>query len=823
MKTLFLSFLLLLGAMGSYAQSAASTVRGQVVDSLLQETIPYATVRIFADRETTTPLASGVSDVDGRFRLELKASGTCLLKVEYTGKNPVARWFDIEEKQELDLGPIALSDNTQLLEEVTVTAQKALVKVDLDKITYNLEEDPEAKTNNLLEMLKKVPMVTVDGEETVQLKGSSNFKFYMNGKPSNLLSNNPKEVLRSIPAHTVKEIEVITEPGARYDAEGVTGIINIITINQSALGGYTVSLSAGGTWLESGDASSSENTYFSLKYGKVGFTGNVSHNRANQPESKALSFRENYHNDAHRFLTQSSRNRNDGNFLMGYGEVSYEIDSLNLLNVNVNRQGLRFGIDQFATTLMENVDHEAVYHYHQTTDGRISNAGTTLGADYQRSFAVKNRLLTASYKLDSYNNHQNLDSRIEPLLHFTDSRNRQFMFADSYEHTFQLDYATPLAEIHTIEAGAKFIRRINQSHNGLSAFHPDNEWTDILSDNDDFRHLQNIWAAYAGYSLRYKRWGFKTGIRHEATTFDVHYPLDAALDFDATYANFVPSATLTYMPKPGHTLRTGYNLRIQRPGISYLNPYVNATDTNYIRFGNPALDAVKYHNFNLNYNLYSARFTMNANLSYNRSNNGISDLTWIDDYTSKSSYFNLLKENRWNLSAYLNWTPDRRLRLFGNLSGMYSRLRSNNPSSPLKNSGFSTNFFGGAQYTLPHDYALNANGYYSTPAISLQGNGMSFFYYNLSASRSFLNKRLNIRLSATHLFHKNLTFKQTRQSDDFYYRSENSRLMRQFSLSVSYRFGEMKAQIKKAQRSIQNDDRMQNPDSQTPGDTPTGN
>jgi hypothetical protein len=435
-----------LGATGMYAQTAASSVRGQIVDSLLQETIPYATVRIFVDGETTTPLATSVTDADGRFHFELKTPGTCVLKVEYAGKNTAIQTFTVEEKQDLDLGKIALSDNTQLLEEITVTAQKALVKVDLDKITYNLEEDPESKTNNLLEMLKKVPMVTVDGAETVQLKGSSNFKFYMNGKPSNLLSNNPKDVLRSIPAHTVKDVEVITEPGARYDAEGVTGIINIVTKNQSALGGYTVSLSAGGGSL----GSTYGNTYFSLKYGKTGFTGNLSYNRFHQPQSESTSFRENYLNNDHRFLTQSGWNRTKGEFLMGYGELSYEIDTLNLLNVNINRQDGNFDSDQFSSALMENASREAVYRYDQASDAVFSNAGSTLGADYQRSFAVKNRLLTASYKLDSYNNDQDIESRINPLLHFTAGRNRQFMFADSYEHTFQIDYTTPFAEIHTL-------------------------------------------------------------------------------------------------------------------------------------------------------------------------------------------------------------------------------------------------------------------------------------------------------------------------------------------------------------------------------------
>ncbi|MDR0542014.1 MAG: TonB-dependent receptor [Dysgonamonadaceae bacterium] len=819
MKKLFLSLMLFLVGTGVYAQTAGSIVRGQIVDSLSEETVPYATVRIFGEQPSATPVAANVTDENGFFKFELKKAGKHVLNVEYAGKNPVVRPFAIEEKQDLDLGKIALSDNTLLLKEVTVTAQKALVKVDLDKITYDMEEDPESKTNNLLEMLKKVPMVTVDGEENIQVKGSSSFKFYMNGKPSNLLSNNPKDVLRSIPAHTVKNIEIITDPGAKYDAEGVTGIINIITKSQSSLGGYTVSLSAGGNSF----GALYGNTYFSLKYGKIGFTGNLSYNWLHQPQSESANFRENYKNSENHFLTQNGRSDAHGDFLMGYGEFSYEIDTLNLLNVNITRNGGNFDIEQFMSTLMEKDNHDDVYRYDQTYDGYISQAGTTLGADYQRSFAVKNRLLTASYKLDSYNNNQDIESQINPILNFNINRNRQFTFSDSYEHTFQIDYTTPFAKIHTLETGAKFIKRINKSQNGLSVFLPGADWTDIVSSNDNFRHLQDIWAAYAGYSVKYRQWGLKAGLRYEGTLLNVNYPLNTDMNFKADYSNLIPSATVTYMLQQGQTLRMGYNLRIQRPGISYLNPYVNTTDTNYIRFGNPELDAVKYHSFNLNYNLYKAKFTMNANFSYSLSNNGISEFVWIDDYISKSSYFNLLKENRWNLSSYLSWTPTQKLRIFGNLSGMYSRLQSNREPS-VKNDGFSGNFYGGAQYSLPKDYALNLNGYYSSPSVSLQGKGMSYFYYSLSAAKSFLNKKLNIRLSATNLFHKNLNFKQTRESDDFYFRSEASRLMRQVNLSVSYSFGEMKAQIKKAQRTIQNDDQMQNASSNSGsgGDLPGG-
>ena len=152
----------------------------------------------------------------------MSSAGKYIISMQSIGKAPAEKIFTISDKQRnLDLGKLYMQEDNQRLGEVTVTAQKPLVKAEIDKLTYSLEDDPEAQTNNTLDMLRKVPMVTVDGDDQIQLKGSTNFKIYMNGKPSNLLSNNPAEVLKSMPANSVKNIEVITDPGAKYDAEGI--------------------------------------------------------------------------------------------------------------------------------------------------------------------------------------------------------------------------------------------------------------------------------------------------------------------------------------------------------------------------------------------------------------------------------------------------------------------------------------------------------------------------------------------------------------------------------------------------------------------------
>lgn len=170
------------------------------------------------------------------------------------------------------MGKILIAEATEMLKGVEVVAQKPLVKAEIDKVTYSIEDDPDSKTNTTLEMLRKVPLVTVDGEDKIQVNGSSKFKVHVNGKPNNMMSNNPTEVLRSMPANSIKSIEVITEPGAKYDAEGVAGILNIITVG-AGMEGYTVTLNGGASNMRVYGGG-----YGTVQSGKFTVTGNYSYN-----------------------------------------------------------------------------------------------------------------------------------------------------------------------------------------------------------------------------------------------------------------------------------------------------------------------------------------------------------------------------------------------------------------------------------------------------------------------------------------------------------------------------------------------------------------
>ncbi len=781
------------------------TLKGQVVDSLSQESIPYVTLKITEAGNPAKVVKLLSTDNDGKFNIILNTAGKFDLLVNTLGKAPLVKPFEVTGTDKtVDLSKLPLSDS-QNLGEVVVTAIKPLVAVDLDKITYSMQDDPDSKTSTVLDMMRKVPMITVDGEDNIQLKGSSGYKIYLDGKPSSMISSNPTQVLRSMPASMIKSVEVITDPGAKYDAEGVTGIINIIT-NKQPMGGYTANVGAG----VDSRGGYNGNAYLSAKYGKFGFTGNYSYGHYRNPKSDFNSYREIYNPEpgAEKYLYQNGTNEYNGNFQYGSAELSYELDTANLFSASFNKRG--GSGDQDANLYVKSLlaDRTTGYSYNQNTSGENTYGGTNFNVDYQRTFKKKDELLTASYRFNLSPNDSWSDSKIENAVNFPDRWLQLDNDASDKEHTFQIDYTSPFAKIHTLEAGMKYIVRLNESNTDRELFNPaTNSWIQEQFPNSEFDYRYDILAGYLGYNLRYKDYGFKAGLRMEDTQIEAEYPKKTDMNFDKHYFSWVPSTTITYRYKMVHSFRLGYNMRIQRPGIYYLNPYVNNSDPKYISQGNPNLDVEKGHNINLNYSVFKPKFNLNAGVDYGFMNNSIQRVTTMEGDVSYSSFYNIGKQKRVGLNMYLGFTPTAKLRFDINASGGYVDIRTNNGSG-LENSGLTGFVFGNGQYTFPKDFRFTLYGGGGTPGVSLQGENSTFYFYGLSLNKSFLNKKLNVSVNASTPFNKYRTFTSKNNNDPTFYSETVSQFQTQsFGIRVSYQFGELKQQsVKKARRTISNDD-----------------
>lgn len=837
-KLLLLLLLMVFTSTASLAQQAAPssfTIKGILLDSLTKDGEPYATIKIAKKEAPAKAVKMAVTDMKGRFQEKMNAAeGSYVITLSSIGKVTVVRDFTLKTGEKIvDLGTMYTTEATNELKGVEVIAQKPLVKVDIDKIEYNVQDDPDSKTNSMLEMLRKVPLVTVDGEDNIKVNGSSSFRVHVNGKPNSMMSNNPKEVLKSMPANTIKHIEVITNPGAKYDAEGVGGILNIVTIG-GGFEGYTANFSANAS--NNGGGGSA---YATVKKGKFTVSGNYSFNLNDRPRSYSESKRENLNVDGtpNTEVLSEGSSKNKGAFQHGNVEASYEIDTLRLFTMSFGMYGGNNEGPSESTSWMQDAfaASSLTPHYRYATDRDNESSWYSIrgNVDYQRSSAtVKDRMFTISYKVGtqpqtsngftqySFSEGEMSDEWLEFLrLNNFRSNGKQ----NSAEHTFQADYTTPIGKLHTLEAGAKYIIRNNTSedwrYNAKTAgMHDDFELDNERSSH--YKHLNDIFAAYLSYSLKVKKFSGRAGLRFERTMQDVQYIVGPGANFKKDFNDFVPSASIGYKFTQMSNIRLGYNMRIYRPGIWYLNPYVNDTDPSYISKGNPNLESEKNHSFDLGYSNVSQKVTFNVSLRYSFNNMGVENVTRLfrpgetipelgDREVTQdvlfSTYENMGKSKSAGLSAYVNWNASPKTRVYMNLNGGYREF--NSPSQNLRNSGWSGFAYGGVQHTFPLDLRVSLNLMGATPDVRLQGKGSSYYDYGLSVNRSFLKeKRLTLSAFGYNFFQKYMDNKSTTEGDGF--RSEsNYRYSRmRYGMSISYRIGELKASVKKAARSISNDD-----------------
>ena len=808
------------------AQNAAPTfqIKGVLLDSLTQEGEPYATIKIVKKEAPANALKMLVTDMKGKFQEKVPGTGNFVMTISSIGRNTIVKDFTVKAGEKLvDFGTLYITDASNELGQVEVVAQKPLVKADIDKIEYNVQDDPDSKSNSVLEMLRKVPLVTVDGEDNIKVNGSSSFKVYVNGKPNNMMSNNPTEVLKSMPANSIKHIEVITNPGPKYDAEGVGGILNIVTVG-SGLEGYTATFSGNVSNMGAGGG-----LFGTVKSGKLTVSARYNYNYNDRPRSYSGGNRRTVGDvtEGSSDLDYDGSSKGHGNFQSGSMEASYEIDTLRLVSMSFGLWGGGNNSTSINNTLATaHGTSNELYRY--VSDGRSKSSWYSIdgGVDYQRMFHVKDRMFTLSYKIntspqtsDSYSTYNDMHAATDWedfLKRLYDLNNDGSQ--NTTEHTFQADYTTPIGKIHTLEAGAKYILRDNSSEDDRYERQIGTTGDYVLDEehSSHYKHQNDILAAYMGYGLRVKKISGRLGVRYEHTKQEVKYLLGRGDDFNKNFDDVVPSASIGYKLTDMSNLRFGYNMRIYRPGIWYLNPYLNDSNPTNISQGNSHLDSEKSHSFNLSYSNFTQKFNINLSARYSFTNNSIEQVTeqvkdteieGLQNPTGKevlySTYQNIGKSRNASLSGYVNWNATSNTRIYANLYGNYTYMEGANG---LKNDGWNLFAYGGAQQSLPHDWRISLNIYGQTPWIMLQGKGSSFFDYGLSVNKSFLNKRLTLSAFASNFFKKYTSPTSSIEGVGFTQDSWNRYTRQRFGVSVSYRIGELKASVKKAARTISNDD-----------------
>ena len=794
MKQIRFFFVMMMLTVSAVVMAQTTTVKGVLMDKTLGEAEPFATVRIYKAGTTEKPVAMFLTNESGQFSQEVKGKGNYDVVISSVGKEDLRQTVELGNEATLDMGTLYIKENENMLAGVEIVAQKPLVKMDVDKMSYNVQEDEDSKSNTVLDMLRKVPMVTVDGQDNITVNGFSSFKVYVDGMPNVMFSSNPSMVFKSMPATAVKSIEVMTNPGAKYDAEGAAGVLNIVMNKQevgqgaaaSSMNGYngTVRASAGNKQL-GGSA------FVSGQQGKLSYSANVmtSYNKPGTTTTEMEQVQETIDNSQ----LMTSTNDVKTPFTMGSLTLGYQIDEMSAINATAQINSMTMKSTGTSTTTVS-----PTYSYDSNTDMKNSRTSFSGSIDYQRFFNKEHtQSLAFTYQLNYSPATTEMTNDFGGLGETRYSENED----KTTNHIFQLDYTMPIATGQSLNFGGKL-----QLHDATSdsKYYLNNVYD--AGSSSEYEYKNSILAGYGEYVGNWNKLGVKAGLRYEYTWQDVEYHLGSGTDFSTSYGSLVPTASLQYNLGMCSNLGLTYNMRISRPGISYLNPYVDRTNPIALTYGNPDLDVEKAHNVSLVYNMFTSKLIVNLNLHHNFVDNGISQYSFYDsDNLLNTTYGNVIQRHQTGLSAYVNYLLTKDTRLFLNGSLNYTDMSSD--ALDQSNGGWTANAMLGLQQTLPWDLKLSAFAITSTKSYTLQGWSSGFNLLTASLSKSLLNDKLNLSVSGLIGLNDggNVNMETYSSGKDFTSKTNITVPICGVTFTVSYTFGNSKMAAKQHTSRVQND------------------
>ena len=695
---------------------------------------------------------------------------------------------------------VIYKESDEMLKEVEIVAQKPLVKMKVDKMTYNVAQDEDSKSSTVLDMLRKVPMVTVDGQDNITVNGSSSFKVYVDGMPNVMFSSNPSMVFKSMPASAVKSIEVITNPGAKYDAEGAAGVLNIVMNKQNTQAAQSMNGFNGTVRASAGNKQFGASVFLNGQQGKLSYSANVM-TSYNKPGNTTTEMEQIQDNGVNQILTSDNDLKTP--FTMGSLSLGYQIDDMSALNLTAQVNSMNTKTTGTTYTTMGGAAYGNGFSYGSTTDMKMSRTSFSGSIDYQRFFNKQHtHSLGFTYQLnyspattETTNNFLDTSSYIDLTNRYSENKDK------TTNHIFQLDYSLPIGIGQTLNLGSKL-----QLHDATS----DSKYylKDVYdpSTSSEYEYKNTILAGYGEYVGNWEKFGLKAGLRYEYTWQDVKYQLGNGQDFSTGYGSLVPTASMQYNLGVGSNIGLTYNMRISRPGISYLNPYVDKSNPIALFYGNPDLDVEKAHNISLVYNAFTQKLMVNLNLHHNFVDNAISQYSFYDDNNLlNTTYGNVVKSHQTGLSGYVSYLLTKNTRLFFNGAVNYIDLRSTVLNQ--KNNGWTANVMGGVQQTLPWDLKLSAFVISSTKSYTLQGWSSGFNLITASLSKSLLKNKLNLSVSGLMGLNKggNLSIETYSRGKDFTSRNAVKVPIYGVTFTVSYTFGNAKIVQKQHQSRVQND------------------
>jgi outer membrane receptor protein involved in Fe transport len=801
-KIAFLGFLLiapfLIKAQPS-ANLSPGKINGIIIDSIDHQPIEYATIAL--SFHTTTDIINGTtSDSAGKFILSKVSKGTYRITINFLGyeKKIIDNIILNDKNPSVFLGTILLSPKATTLQGVTVTAEKSIIENKIDKMVYNAENDITSQTGVAIDVLKKVPQVSVDVDGNVELQGNTNIRFLIDGKPSTIYGNSITDVLSSLPASQIQSIEVITSPGAKYDAEGTGGIINIL-LKKTRVNGISgnVSLSAG-TRLENGS--------FNINARK-GFFGVNAFLNGNAQLSSVTT------ND------QSQVTQNPDNSTQTLTQHSQS---------NFQRNGYQTGIGlDFTISKKDNLTAGLTYNHWANQGKGVTNqvSDSTGGIPYMNALNVINHYHSNSFNW-SLNYKHTFKKKGQELgiqyyssyaMNYSDySQTEGKNAADSiYSGIYgsnpgtdmiteiSADYTQPFSEKLILQTGAKASLENLKSPSLTDTLDlSTGNYVRDYPQSYTLNYSRNIYAAYltCTFSL-FNFLDVKPGARVEHTDTWISYE-NATGNSVPSYTTFVPSMVLSHNFKNNNSLKLSYSYRIQRPDYRDLNPFINLSDPHNISLGTPDLKPVSANSIEMGYNKsFKKGGNLNVVAFYRWNINDIENfVTYYPTYKiGDSTYTNVSVTTRQNISS--------EHRLGGNIYGsvpiasifnirsnisLFDRIITENGTVPTTINSFEYHITLNFSWQIMKSLALEIFGNFNSARTAVQGKYPAWTSYSFAIRKKFFHDKVSIAFTTNNPFNEYVIMKTNLAGDNFTLTSTRKIAFQSFGINLTYKFGKMK-------------------------------
>ncbi|AZA60108.1 outer membrane beta-barrel family protein [Chryseobacterium indoltheticum] len=683
------------------------------------------------------------------------------------------------------------------IQEVIINGKKPIVENKVDKIVYNVANDVTSQSGAAIDVLRKVPQVTVDADGNVELQGNPNVRFLINGKPSSIFGNSLADALASIPASQIKSIEAITSPGSKYDAQGTGGIINIV-LNESKVKGINGLITASaGTRFETGSLNLNfRNNNFSLN---TFFSGNAQLKSRTPFSQDRISHTATTHT---RLLQDGYTDFQRHGYRTGLG-FDWTINKTNTLTGSISyndfaNKSIGLINQQQYITDFSNSTEQSIIGY-RASDNRSSVNSIDGNLSYRKIFQREGQELTADYVVSygspksNYLQTQSLAAALSPY----DGISGRNPGTDT-SHNLSVDYVQPINDQITLEMGTKAIFQhitTNTDVNVLDAFSGQHEFDPFQSYH--LKYDMGVYAAYISSSLKlFNNWlDVRAGARYEYTTLKIDYQNTNI----PSYSLLVPSFILSHKFDSGETIKLAYTRRVERPEYAELNPFLNFSDPHNITTGNPALKPEIGDNMELGYN---KNFENGANLSFTLTERiNSQDLkqitTFYPIYTvSGTDYTNVSVTRRDNIGkeynsggilsgsvAFLN----NKLNLRGNMMVFHRYIVSDYFGNVDMGMRYRLNL--NLNYLFPKDFIVEVFGNFNSAAKNIQGKNPQSITYSIAARKQFWNKKASIGITTTNPFNRYIKQATTVETGDYSSYSVRYLPLRSFGISFSYKFG----------------------------------